>query len=104
MADQLIYFEGSMPPEGMFKIWCDFNSQGISQEVDDNCFYSFDRISFKNLNPVDGMQIFIWDYSDEDEVIGCVAIIEKYMQSTTGWRARPIDSTWFRGAKEILSL
>jgi hypothetical protein len=50
------------------------------------------------------MRVFIWDYSDEDEVIGCVAIVEKYMQSTTGWRARSIDSTWFRGSKEILSL
>lgn len=96
-------FEGAFPSKDIAKIWCDFNARGLSQEADDNCFYSFDRDSFKALPPANGMQIFIWDYSDEDEIIGYVAVLEQYVNCRSGWRARPIESTWFRGSKRLLN-
>lgn len=97
-------FEGTLPPNGICKIWCDFNACGLSQEKGDNCYYSFDRAPFYALPPSNGRQLFIWDDSDEDEVIGYVATLEEYPMCVSGWRARPIESTWFRGSRRLIGL
>jgi hypothetical protein len=92
-------FEGFLPPENIDKVWCDFNACGLSDdEAGDNCYYSFDREYFRNATPIEGVRIFIWDYSDDDEIIGYIAVLERYPQHISGWRARPIENTWYRGS------
>jgi hypothetical protein len=95
-------FEGTLPPQNLSKIWCDFNAWGLSAEPGDTCYYSFDRESFLNLPPAEHRHIFIWDDSDVDEIIGFVAILERYPEHITGWRARPDERTWYRGPKNWL--
>ena len=92
-------FEGVLPPPDIFKIWCDFNARALSDEIDDNCCYSFDRKAFENLERKEGLRIFIWDDYDNDEIFGYLATLEKYPQHISGWRARPDEQTLYRGKK-----
>jgi hypothetical protein len=91
--------EGSPPSSSIQKIWCDFNAFGLSDEENDNCYYSLHREEFAALPPQEGLEIFIWDDSDETEVIGYVAKLEKTDKFHTGWRARPDEQTRYRGPK-----
>jgi hypothetical protein len=79
------------------KIWCDFNACGLSGEEDDFCFYSFDRYVFYELPPVTGLRLFIWDYSDDEEIIAFEAVLEPFPDHVTGWRARPDENKFYRG-------
>jgi hypothetical protein len=79
------------------KIWCDFNACGLSGEADDFCFYSFDRHIFYELPPETGLRVFIWDYSDEEEIIAFEATLEPFPDHVTGWRARPDEEKFYRG-------
>ena len=91
--------EGMPPPFNLPHIWCDFNAWGLSDEENDYCYYSLHREEFESLPPREGLLIFIWDESDETEIIGYVATLEKTTKFHTGWRARPDKATWYRGPK-----
>lgn len=92
-------FEGTLPPPNIFVIWCDFNARALSNEHDDNCFYSFDRQPFEGLDREEGLRIFIWDDYDDGVILGYVATLEKYPNHVSGWRARPDEQTLYRGEK-----
>ena len=93
--------EGNAPPKDLPAISADFNAIGWSGEENDNCCYSLHCEKLKEISPREGMRIFIYDDDiDEDgkpEIFGCVAILEKIDDLSARWRARPIESTWFRG-------
>jgi hypothetical protein len=87
-------FTSEPPSHSLPKVSCDLNACGWSGENDDNCYYAFDKEQFAALPPSVGMRLFIWDWSDSESIVGCEAILE---QARDGWRARPIDGTWFEG-------
>ena len=89
------------------RIGCDFNAHSLSQEPDDTCYYSFDREQVSQLSELVGSRVVLFDYDSQTEIVGCEAIIETF---ETGWRgeighsfwycgfrARPIDKTWYWG-------
>jgi len=93
--------ESKLPPTNIPVIWCDFNACGLSGDVGDNCYYSLHRERLTELNPTEGTTVFIYDDDLDDcgkpEVFGCVATLEKIAGFTSEWRARPDESTWYRG-------
>ena len=95
--------EGKPPPQNIPIIWADFNACGLSGESNDNCIYSLHREKLKELNPKQGMKVFIYDDDiDENgnpEIFGYVALLEKVSGYNSEWRARPIENTWYRGNK-----
>ena len=82
---------GSLPA-----IECDFNARGWSGEVDDICYYVFNREMFDVLEKVAGMRLFIFMYEDVEktEIVGCEAVLEYHQDN---WRVRPDKSTWYSG-------
>ena len=93
--------EGSLPSKSIPTIWCDFNACGLSGEEGDNCYYSLHRDKLKELNPEEGLVVFIYDDDLDDdnnpEIFGYVATLEKITGFNSDWRARPKEHTWYRG-------
>lgn len=94
--------EGKPPPENIPHIWCDFNAFGLSGEKDDNCYYSLHREILKELSPIEGTVVFIYenDLSDDGqpEIFGYIAKLEiTPIKFNSKWRARPDEETWYRG-------
>jgi hypothetical protein len=94
--------EGFMPPKDLPVVNCDFNACGLSGEPSDDCYYRLDPVALVKLSDGSANQIFI--YTDDTatdgapEIFGCVAFLERYSwPHTSGWRARPIKGTWYRG-------
>lgn len=89
------------------RIDCDFNAYALSNELDDNCYYSF-RADIDRLASLVGEVVVLFDYDAPSEITACEAVIERHEQGWRGdpersfwfcgWRARPIDGTWFSGA------
>ena len=73
---------------------CDFNARGLSDEPDDDCFYSFDRSEVARLPEVVGQRVVLFDFDSDHEITACEAVIEAYR---TGWRGEPNASFWFSG-------
>ena len=91
--------EGSLPTVEMPFVWADFNSCGWAGAGDD-CFYALAKQTLDRISPVDGMSVFVWDDDGENEIIGCVARLERAtLGAFAGWRARPISGTFYRGPK-----
>ncbi len=94
--------EGKPPPMNIPHIWCDFNACGFSGDSDDNCYYSLDKETLNELNPTEGVVVFIYDddLSDDGqpEIFGFVATLEiNPFECPSKWRARPDKETWYRG-------
>ena len=94
--------EGSAPPKDLPIADCDFNACGLSGEIGDDCYYRLDPVALAKLPPTSGAKLFIYadDISESGtpEIFGFVAILEPYsFGHASGWRARPIKATWYRG-------
>ena len=76
-----------LPP----RLSCDFNTRGWSGEPDDDCYYVLDREVLDALPARVGLEVFIWDESDETEILGCVAKLEQF---DGRWRARPVSGIY----------
>jgi len=81
-----------LPSRSLPKLWCDLNACGLSGEPDDNCYYALHREQLAELQPVAGMRVFIWDWSDSELFVGREALLERFDDR---WRARPVDETWY---------
>ena len=68
-----------------------FNACGWSGEPGDDCYYSLDREDLDALPARVGLEVFIWDESDENKILGCVAALEQF---NDGWRARPVSGMY----------
>ena len=85
------------------RVLCDFNSAGWGDEVEDECYYSFDENRLARHRPKAGMHIFIYECSRDDLVMGCEARLEEYQHPITtrpAWRMRPIPNTGYFGRLE----
>lgn len=95
--------EGSPPPKDIPVIWADYNAVGLSEESGDNCIYSLHRDRLKELKPKEGTVVFIYDDDVDDngnpEIFGYIATLEKISGFISPWRARPDETTWYRGPK-----
>ncbi len=95
--------EGSPPEDELPKVWGDYNAFGLSAEDDDNCIYSLHRDQLTALSPNHGMKVFVYDddiaEDGSEEVFGYVCKLERVEWAVGGWRARPDESTWYRGPK-----
>jgi hypothetical protein len=93
----------------MPRLRCDFNARALSDEPDDECFYSFDRAEVSRLPDLVGMKVVLFDLDSDEEITACEAVVEVYR---TGWRgeadasfwfcgfrARPIDASWYWGRR-----
>lgn len=94
--------EGSKPSKDLPVVDCDFNACGLSGEPSDDCYYRLDPVALAKLCDFTGTQIFIYmgDTAADGapEIFGYVAILERYSwPHASGWRARPIKDTWYRG-------
>jgi len=86
--------KSSPPKTSLPRVQCDFNALGWSGETGDNCYYVFEGRKFAALAPREGLRLFVFMDEGGGEVLGCEAVLEKF---GTSWRARPDESTWFRG-------
>jgi hypothetical protein len=84
--------KSELPSRSLPKLWCDLNACGLSGEPGDNCYYALHREQLAALSPVEGMRVFIWDWSDPELFVGCEALLERLDDQ---WRARPVDETWY---------
>lgn len=73
-----------LPP----RLWCDFNSFGLGGEP---VYFTLDRETLNALPARIGLEVFLWDESDETEVVGCVAKLEWVK---AGWCARPVGGMY----------
>ena len=93
--------EGQPPNDQVPIIWGDYNAIGLSGEPDDNCIYSLHRERLAELKPTEGLRVFVYedDVTDngDPEVFGYVCVLEEIDWATSRWRARPEESTWYRG-------
>ncbi|WP_158239301.1 hypothetical protein [Uliginosibacterium sp. TH139] len=102
-----------MPQDGFLapdlqRIECDFNAVGLSDEPNDNCFYSFHREQVVLLNALIGAKVILYAHDSPSEITACEAWIEVYRSGWQGepdqsfmfcgFRARPIEGSWFSGA------
>ncbi len=86
-----------MPPpqySHLVPIGCDFNAFGLSDEPNDNCYYSFDRQHVSLLSDLIGKRVLLYSPDSDSEVTYCEAVVEGYRQ---GWRGEPERSFWFCG-------
>src|SRR5882724_8162331 len=83
--------KSELPPRSLPKLNCDLNACGLSGEPDDDCYYGLDWKHLATLQPVVGMRLFVWDWSNSELIIGCEALLERFDDR---WRARPIAETW----------
>jgi hypothetical protein len=78
------------------RLRCDFNTRALSEEPDDECFYSLDRAEVARLPDLIGQRLVLFDLDSEEEVTACEAILEPYR---VGWRGEPEKSFWFCGVR-----
>jgi hypothetical protein len=89
------------------RIECDFNAVGLSDEPNDNCFYSFNREHVAQLAALVGARAVLYSYDSHTEVTACEALIETCRSGWRGepecsfffcgFRARPIEGSWYSG-------
>lgn len=95
--------EGLPPSNDIPVIWGDYNAIGLSGDSDDSCIYSLDREVLASLDAEEGKLLFVYeddlDENDQPEIFGYVCKLEKIEWSPDCWRARPDESTWYRGPK-----
>lgn len=80
----------------MLSIECDFNAFGLSDEPEDNCFYSFDRQRVAELVSLIGAKVILFSPDTDTTSTACEAIIEPYRE---GWRGEPGKSIQFCGVR-----
>ena len=82
-------------------IWCDFNACGLSGKENDISYYSLHRERLKELNPYNGMKVFVYDNDLDDDgnpsIVGCFARLEKIEGFTSPWKATPENGEWYYG-------
>jgi len=95
--------EGSSPADAVIKIWGDYNAVGLSGESNDNCIYSLHRETLSEIQPREGLHVFVYenDIADDgsEEIFGYVCKLERIKGYNSQWRARPDEATWYRGPK-----
>ena len=69
----------------------DLNACGWSGEADDDCYYALAPDALAALPAQAGLEVFVYDTSDEAEILGFVARLERFRD---GWRARPISGLY----------
>jgi hypothetical protein len=95
--------EGNPPPKSVPVIWGDYNAVGLSGEIDDKCIYSLHRDALAKFGAEEGKLFFVYeddlDDDNQPEIFGYVCKLEKVEWVTDLWRARPDETTWYRGPK-----
>jgi len=91
--------EGQLPTESMPFIWGDFNARGWAGGGDDS-IYALDRDAIASLKPQTGTLAFVYDDDDPGQIFGYVATLEFItLGAFTGWRAKPVPGSFYRGPK-----
>lgn len=82
--------------KGLSAVWTDFNAKGWSGENDDPCYYVINLQRLHVDEITEGRRFFAYMEENQSsaEIVGCEALLEKYRD---GWRARPVENTWFNG-------
>jgi hypothetical protein len=84
-------------PQGIPTIHADFNAIGLMGRGD-RAIYGLDKNDLERWPAKHGTLIFVWDESDESEIIGQLATLEFVQDGDwSAWRAQPISSTVYQG-------
>ncbi len=76
---------------------CDFNAQGWSGDGD-LCFYALDQGKLAVIGAHDGMSVFLYDIDEPGTILGYIAKLQRVASgSFCGWRAEPMEGTFYRG-------
>ncbi len=94
--------EGHLPAQSVPYIWGDFNACGWAG-ADDTSIYALERATLAAIPASEGMLAFIWMDDEDCTILGCVATLQHItLGAFTGWRARPVLGTSYRGPKPAL--
>ncbi len=79
--------EGSPPPSNNPVILGDYNAVGLSGDEGDNSIYFLHRVTLKNIDPKEGLEVFVYDddisEAGEPEVFGYVCKLQKSRATIT---------------------
>jgi hypothetical protein len=91
--------KGQLPSPSIPFIEGDFNACGWAGNGDES-IYVLDMPTLVAISAADGMHAFVWTDDEQDTIFGVVGILE-YMTlgAFTGWRAKPVPGTFYRGPK-----
>lgn len=77
----------------------DFNACGWAGGGDES-IYVLDKPTLERISARAGMLAFVWTEDDPGEIFGLVASLEHLtLGAFTGWRAKPVPGTFYRGPK-----
>lgn len=93
--------ECQLPPPSIPCVEGDFNACGWAGDGDTS-IYALDKSTLKRIGAKNGMTVFVWTDDDPGEIFGHVATLEHVtLGAFTGWRAKPLPGTFYRGLKPL---
>jgi len=93
--------EGQLPSPSIPFLEGDFNARAWAGSGDAS-IYVLDRSMLERISAKNGMIAFVWADDDPGQIFGQLATLEHLtVGAFTGWRAKPLPGTFYRGPKPL---